>query len=59
MNKFLARLLSIVVEPGNIYEEVNKEIKNKDSDLSIDGISKIMPISELNIKKKIAVVVLK
>ena len=59
MNKFLERLLSIVVELGNVYEEVNKETKNKDSDLSINGASEIMPISKLNINKKIAFVVFK
>ena len=59
MNKFLARLFLIVVELENVYEEVNKETKNKDSELSIKGASKIMPISKLNINKKIAFVVFK
>ena len=59
MNKFLARLLSIVVELENVYEKVNKETKNKDFDLSINGASEIMLISKLNINKKIAFVVFK
>ena len=59
MNKFLAHLFSIVVELENVYEEVNKETKNKDSDLSIKGASEIVPIFKLNINKKIAFVVFK
>ena len=49
-NKFLARLLSIVAELGNVYEEVNKKTKNKD--FSTNGASEIMCISKLNINKK-------
>ena len=55
MNKFLTRLLSIVAEFGNVYEEVNKKTKNKD--FSTNGASEIMCISKLNINKKSAFVI--